>query len=78
LNSEGKVKIGDFGLARHHCSPNREMSCRVVTLQYRAPELLFDSPFYGEAIDVWSVGVILGELFLPRGQVMFNGTCEID
>jgi mitogen-activated protein kinase 1/3 len=40
----------------------RELTGHVVTRWYRAPELILLEKDYGEAIDVWSVGCILGEL----------------
>lgn len=38
------------------------MTSRVVTLWYRAPEILFGSKTHTTAIDMWAVGCILGEL----------------
>jgi cyclin-dependent kinase 10 len=40
------------------------MTPKVVTLWYRAPELLFGEKEYTKAIDMWSCGCILGELIL--------------
>lgn len=42
LNNKGEVKIGDFGLARTliTTNPNMMYTNKVVTLWYRAPELL--------------------------------------
>jgi serine/threonine protein kinase len=36
--------------------------CQVVTLWYRAPELLLGAPTYGPQVDLWAAGCILGEL----------------
>lgn len=71
LSDEGNVKLCDFGLAREYYAPSkgeRESSYtpRVVTLWYRAPELLFGATRYGPSVDLWSVGCILGELLLHR------------
>ena len=41
MNDRGCVKIADFGLARKFSIPNGQMTPKVVTLWYRAPELLF-------------------------------------
>lgn len=38
----------------------------MITLWYRPPELLLGEERYGPAIDVWSCGCILGELFWKK------------
>ncbi|KAF4685925.1 hypothetical protein FOZ60_005904 [Perkinsus olseni] len=43
------------------------MTFNVVTLWYRAPELLFESSYYSPAVDIWSVGTLMAEM-LPRGE----------
>ena len=77
LNNKGEVKIGDFGLARI-INPNlkKRITNRVVTLWYRAPELLFGENIYGSAIDVWSVGCVFSELI--TGVPLFKGRKESD
>ncbi|KAF1740755.1 hypothetical protein MXB_5646, partial [Myxobolus squamalis] len=78
INSDGVLKLADFGLARPiHTSPTdksslekRRYTNNVVTLWYRAPELLLGERVYGSAIDVWSSGCVMMELwtrspFLP-------------
>ncbi len=77
LNNKGEVKIGDFGLARI-INPNlkKRITNRVVTLWYRAPELLFGENIYGSAIDVWSVGCVFSELI--TGVPLFKGWRESD
>ncbi|KAF8945909.1 Cyclin-dependent kinase 10 [Haplosporangium gracile] len=62
LNSQGILKIADFGLARSFGLPSRPMTPKVVTLWYRAPELLFGDLNYTTAVDMWSAGCIFGEL----------------
>ena len=64
VNSDGVLKIGDFGLAKFYGSPNRIYTHMVVTRWYRAPELLFGARIYGTGVDVWAVGCILAELLL--------------
>ncbi|KAJ2075182.1 hypothetical protein GGI09_008656 [Coemansia sp. S100] len=66
LTRSGELKIADFGLARLYHKPTRPMTPQVATLWYRAPELIFGSTEYGPAIDLWSVGCILGELLTHR------------
>ncbi|KAG0368731.1 Cyclin-dependent kinase 10 [Gamsiella multidivaricata] len=62
LNANGILKIADFGLARSFGLPSRPMTPKVVTLWYRAPELLFGDLNYTTAVDMWSAGCIFGEL----------------
>lgn len=56
LNDAGEVKIADFGLARAFQVPIRPYTHEVVTLYYRAPEILMHAVEYSTAVDVWSVG----------------------
>jgi len=74
VNKDCDLKITDFGLSRggvgapSPCSSGppplrRELSANVVTTQYRAPEIaLGECHSYTSAVDVWSVGCILGEM----------------
>lgn len=65
INSQGILKIGDFGLAKFYGSPGRINTHQVVTRWYRAPELLFGARHYsGTGVDMWAVGCILAELLL--------------
>uniref|UniRef100_A0A1A9WIE6 Cyclin-dependent kinase 7 n=1 Tax=Glossina brevipalpis TaxID=37001 RepID=A0A1A9WIE6_9MUSC len=64
VNSDGILKIGDFGLAKFFGSPSRIYTHQVVTRWYRAPELLFGARQYSIGIDIWAVGCILAELLL--------------
>lgn len=68
LNNKGQIKLGDFGLARlyHADDKTRPYTNKVITLWYRPPELLLGEERYGPAIDVWSCGCILGELFTRK------------
>ncbi|KAK2172916.1 hypothetical protein NP493_918g00000 [Ridgeia piscesae] len=76
LSHKGILKIGDFGLAREYGSPLRHYTPIVVTLWYRAPELLLGTKLYSTPIDLWSVGAIFAE-FLTR-KPLFPGKSEID
>ncbi|KAG0743465.1 hypothetical protein G6F57_000729 [Rhizopus arrhizus] len=62
LTSTGILKIADFGLARTFSLPKKSMTPNVVTLWYRAPEVLLGDVHYSAAIDLWSAGCIMGEL----------------
>ena len=64
LGSEGQVQITDFGLARI-LNVNKkylQYTTRVVTLWYRAPELLVGFKNYSFAVDMWSMGCVFAEL----------------
>ena len=56
----------DFGLARTFEPPAGAYTPRVVTLWYRAPELLLGAAEYAAPVDMWAVGCILAELMLHR------------
>uniref|UniRef100_A0A8D0L5N1 Cyclin-dependent kinase 12 n=1 Tax=Sphenodon punctatus TaxID=8508 RepID=A0A8D0L5N1_SPHPU len=67
LNNSGQIKLADFGLARLYSSEeSRPYTNKVITLWYRPPELLLGDERYTPAIDVWSCGCILGELFTKK------------
>lgn len=76
LNNQGELKICDFGLARQYGSPLKPYTHLVVTLWYRAPELLFGAKQYSTAIDMWSLGCIMAELLSK--EPLFNGKNEFD
>uniref|UniRef100_A0A8C0AV98 cyclin-dependent kinase n=1 Tax=Buteo japonicus TaxID=224669 RepID=A0A8C0AV98_9AVES len=76
LSHSGILKVGDFGLAREYGSPLKPYTPVVVTLWYRAPELLLGAKEYSTAIDMWSVGCIFGELLTQKP--LFPGKSEID
>jgi serine/threonine protein kinase len=70
-----KIKIADFGLARTFGLPLKSYTHEVVTLWYRAPEVLLGSKVYSTGIDMWSVGCIFYELAHKRP--LFYGDSEI-
>ncbi|KAK7867040.1 hypothetical protein R5R35_005681 [Gryllus longicercus] len=76
LSHKGILKVGDFGLAREYGSPLKGYTPIVVTLWYRAPELLLCTKEYSTPIDMWSVGCIFGE-FLSM-EALFPGKSEGD
>jgi len=77
LNNRGQLKIADFGMARYVGDPPPpKLTQLVVTLWYRAPELLLGATRYGQAIDMWSIGCIFGEL-LTR-EPLLQGKNEVD
>ncbi|POY71008.1 putative Cyclin-dependent kinase [Rhodotorula taiwanensis] len=76
MNNRGQIKVADFGLARTYGDPLGDMTQLVVTLWYRAPELLFGATEYTTAVDIWSIGCIFGELILR--EPLLPGRGEID
>ncbi|XP_050217964.1 cyclin-dependent kinase G-2-like isoform X2 [Mercurialis annua] len=76
LNDDGKLKICDFGLSRQYSNPLKSYTPLVVTLWYRAPEVLLGKGQYSTAIDMWSVGCIMAELLTK--EPLFRGETEID
>ncbi|KAF0986229.1 hypothetical protein HZS_5707 [Henneguya salminicola] len=66
LNHRGILKVGDFGLAREYGSPLIPYTPVVVTLWYRAPELLLGIKEYSYPIDIWSVGCVFAELIAKK------------
>ncbi|XP_039135037.1 cell division control protein 2 homolog A-like isoform X2 [Dioscorea cayenensis subsp. rotundata] len=70
------VKLADFGLARGFGLPVRTFTHEVITLWYRAPEILLGSRHYSTPADVWSVGCIFAEMVNMRP--LFPGDSEID
>ncbi|TFK51368.1 Pkinase-domain-containing protein [Heliocybe sulcata] len=77
IDKENNLKLADFGLARAFGIPMRTYTHEVVTLWYRAPEVLLGARYYSTAIDMWSAGCIMAEMAL-RGQPLFPGDSEID
>ena len=75
LTADNTLKIADFGLARAFQVPMHTYTHEVVTLWYRAPEILLGEKHYTPAVDMWSVGCIFAEL--ARGKVVFRGDSEI-
>ena len=70
-----QIKIADFGLARTMGLPLKTYTHEVVTLWYRAPEVLLGSKIYSTAIDIWSIGAIFFEL--AHKKPLFAGDSEI-
>ncbi|EPZ32720.1 protein serine/threonine kinase [Rozella allomycis CSF55] len=76
IDTQGALKIADFGLARAFGIPVRTYTHEVVTLWYRAPEILMGSRHYSTAVDVWSIGCIFYEM--ANKKAFFPGDSEID
>jgi serine/threonine protein kinase len=76
INNKGQLKLADFGLARAFGIPVNTFSNEVVTLWYRAPDVLLGSRTYNTSIDIWSAGCIMAEMF--TGRPLFPGTTNED
>ena len=76
IDKKGMLKIADFGLANYYNpEKKRPLTSRVVTLWYRAPELLLGATEYGIGIDLWSAGCLMAEMFI--GRPIMPGRTEV-
>ncbi|MCJ1309739.1 Cyclin-dependent kinase catalytic subunit [Agyrium rufum] len=76
IDRVGNLKLADFGLARAFGVPLRTYTHEVVTLWYRAPEILLGGRQYSTGVDMWSVGCIFAEMCTRKP--LFPGDSEID
>lgn len=76
IDKEGNLKLADFGLARGFGVPLRSYTHEVVTLWYRAPEILLGGKQYSTGVDIWSIGCIFAEMV--NRKPLFAGDSEID
>ncbi|CUA70636.1 hypothetical protein RSOLAG22IIIB_04230 [Rhizoctonia solani] len=81
VNADCELKICDFGLSRGFDSAPEDdgasfMTEYVATRWYRAPEIMLSFRKYTTAIDIWSIGCILGELLGMKP--MFKGKDYVD
>lgn len=76
LNNRGELKLADFGISRYTGNPRPKLTQTVVTLWYRAPELLLGAEDYDFEIDIWSIGCIFAELLTTKP--LFQGKNEVD
>jgi cyclin-dependent kinase len=76
VSAEGILKLGDFGLARAFGIPVKNYTNEVVTLWYRAPDILLGSKNYSTSVDIWSIGCIFVEML--NQKPLFPGSSEAD
>ncbi|KAL8864212.1 MAG: hypothetical protein Q9174_007433 [Haloplaca sp. 1 TL-2023] len=74
LTAKGVLKLADFGMARAYSA--RPLTPGVVTIWYRAPELLLGTKYYNPAVDIWSAGLVLAELI--HSEPCLTGETPID
>jgi serine/threonine protein kinase len=73
INKNCELKLADFGLARAFGIPvSSGYSAEVVTLWYRAPDVLMGAKLYTTSIDMWSAGCIFAEM-ANNGKPLFAG-----
>jgi cyclin-dependent kinase 12/13 len=75
MTKHHQLKVADFGLARS-VRGDQLFTNKVVTLWYRAPELLLGATSYDASIDMWSVGCVFAELYI--GHPIFQGKTELE
>lgn len=66
VNNLGEVKIGDFGLGRMYNQKGKPLTVTVMTMIYRAPEVLFGQPDYTSKVDMFSLGCVFAELLISE------------
>lgn len=76
ISKDGLIKVADFGLGRSFGIPVRNYTHEIVTLWYRAPEILLGSQRYSCPVDIWSLGCIFSEMVTRKP--LFQGDSEID
>lgn len=76
VTSDGTIKVADFGLGRGFGIPLRVYTHEIVTLWYRAPEVLLGTDRYSCPVDIWAIGCIFAEMV--RRKPLFHGDSEID
>lgn len=76
IDKSGVLKLADFGLARAFGVPLRSYTHEVVTLWYRAPEVLLGSKLYSTGVDMWSVGCIFAEMI--KKSALFPGIFQLN
>ena len=75
-NKACDLQICDLGLARGYVEEEEEKTEYVVTRWYRAPQVILNASEYSKAVDIWSVGCIMAELF--GRQPLFPGEDFLD
>jgi serine/threonine protein kinase len=76
MNNKGILKLADFGLARIFGNPLQAYTPKVITLWYRAPEILLGVDKYHTAVDMWALGCIFGELVKHKPILPGNSETE--
>ena len=75
VDSEGVVKVTDFGIARAGASQMTEEGAIIGTAQYLSPEQARGAPV-DQTSDLYSTGIVLFELL--TGEVPFRGDSPVE
>ena len=73
---EQVLKVADFGLSRTLVVPPKPMTKEISTLYWRAPEVMLGNMRYTQAVDMWSIGIVIHEML--KGSLPFEGTTELE
>jgi len=76
IDKKGTMKLADFGLSRAFGLPIKTYTHEVITLWYRAPEILLGKRQYSTSVDLWSAGCIFAEMAMRKP--LFAGDSEVD
>lgn len=76
LDASGRAKLCDFGMACN-VAFERPLSPQMITLWYRAPEVLLGSEHYGTAVDVWALGCVVYEMCWLRAPFIASGEMKM-
>lgn len=77
IDSAGRLKLADFGLAKKASFLQRRKSNAIVSLWYRAPEIILGSEDYFLGVDMWSIGCIFAEMYSKRPVFMCKSEDEV-
>lgn len=76
-DKNGVLKLADFGLAKKASFLQRRKSNSIVSLWYRAPEIILGSEEYLLGVDMWSLGCIFGELMQTKPVYYCRSDLEV-
>ncbi|KAI8475532.1 MAG: hypothetical protein J3K34DRAFT_517347 [Monoraphidium minutum] len=71
MDDAGNIKIADFGLAAVTAPDAGALSVQCGTPEFTAPEIVGGREYDGQAVDLWSLGVLLYEAL--SGELPFKG-----
>ena len=77
IDSYHNLKLADFGLAKKATFLQRRKSNSIVSLWYRAPEIILGSEDYLLGVDIWSIGCLFGELMQTKPVFYCKSDVEV-
>lgn len=75
-HKQRKLRIIDWGLGEFYL-PEKDYNVRVSSRYYKGPELLVGYEYYHYSLDIWSLGVMMGEIVLQKAH-LFKGSDNYD